>query len=132
MKVPLVPTEYADFLTDNPDDKITATTTEDPFAAFGKDDYGDKDEDIEEKEFSVKYYPEPYCAIFNSLDDVCFEDSIFELFGQHGIVDVDFIESLSLTNILDGINGPQKSGIFSGIFLKIPVITVCNLQKYIF
>ena len=37
----MVPTEYADFLTDDPDEKITATTTEDPFAAFANDDYGD-------------------------------------------------------------------------------------------
>ena len=71
-------------------------------------------EDVGKKDFSVEYYPEPYCAIFNSLDDVCFEDSIFELFGKHGVVDVDFIESLSMENILHVINGPQKSGIFSG------------------
>ena len=71
-------------------------------------------EDVGKKDFSVEYYPEPYCAIFNSLDDVCFEDSIFELFGKHGVVDVDFIESLSVENILHVINGPQKSGIFSG------------------
>ena len=73
-------------------------------------------EDVGKKDFSVEYYPEPYCAIFNSLDDVCFEDSIFELFGKHGIVDVDFIESLSVENILFIINGPQKSGIFSGTY----------------
>lgn len=73
-------------------------------------------EDVGKKDFSVEYYPEPYCAIFNSLDDVCFEDSIFELFGKHGIVDVDFIESLSVENILHVINGPQKSGIFSGTY----------------
>ena len=76
-------------------------------------------EDVGKKDFSVEYYPEPYCAIFNSLDDVCFEDSIFELFGKHGIVDVDFIESLSVENILFIINGPQKSGIFSGTYLLL-------------
>ena len=37
MKVPLVPTEYSDFLTvdEDPEDE---KTTEDPFAAFGNDD----------------------------------------------------------------------------------------------
>ena len=34
MKVPLVPTEYSDFLTD-PNEKISAKTTEDPFAQSG-------------------------------------------------------------------------------------------------
>ena len=36
MKVPLVPTEYSDFLT--VDDVEDEKTTEDPFAAFGNDD----------------------------------------------------------------------------------------------
>ena len=86
-------------------------------------------EDVGKKDFSVEYYPEPYCAIFNSLDDVCFEDSIFELFGKHGIVDVDFIESLSVENILHVINGPQKSGIFSGTTCYYTVFKKIQLSR---
>ena len=48
LKVPLVPTEYSDFLTvdEDPEDE---KTTEDPFAAFGNDD--DNGEKINFTEF---------------------------------------------------------------------------------
>ena len=59
-------------------------------------------------------YPEPYCSVFNSFDDICFEDSIFELFGEHGSIDPYFIQNLSQPKILEIVNRKlQRSGLFS-------------------
>ena len=108
VQVPLIPTEYQSFVSHD-----ETTTEEDPFAAFESDDEFEFKET--KTDFSVDFYPEPYCTIFNSLEDVCFEDSIFELFAQHGHLDPDLVQNLSKDDILKQINAkPLKSGIFQG------------------
>ena len=107
-QVPLIPTEYQSFVSHD-----ETTTEEDPFAAFESDDEFEFKET--KTDFSVDFYPEPYCTIFNSLEDVCFEDSIFELFAQHGHLDPDLVQNLSKDDILKQINAKHlKSGIFQG------------------
>ena len=103
LKVPLVPSQYQDF--------VQAEQDDDPFADFEQDDeFSDFDKEVD---LSVEYYPEPYCSIFNSLDNVCFEDSLLEIFAQAGQIKREMIENLSQDQILETINTQKISGQFS-------------------
>ena len=108
LKVPLIPSKYSDFLDSQEE------TTEDPFFDSDSDeDFDFQFQDIK-TDFSVDYYPNLYCHIFNSLEDVCFEDSILELFATHGSINEDQIMDLTQDQILQAINQVStKSGIFS-------------------
>lgn len=104
LKVPLVPSQYSDFLQTS-----SAAEDEDPFADFSDDGFEETSSDL-----SVEYYPEPYCSVFNSLENICFEDSILELFAQNGQLEREMIENLQDSDILKAIN--DKNAQFSGIF----------------
>ena len=67
-------------------------------------------------DLSVEFYPEPYCTVYNSFDNICFEDSLLELFAQNGKLTRDMIESIETSqDILDKINDEtnQYSGLYS-------------------
>ena len=62
---------------------------------FGIDDYGDVEEEEEDKSaleasldrgeyFSADYYPDPYCGIVEDMDTACFAQSILELWANDG------------------------------------------------
>jgi Niemann-Pick C1 protein len=104
-RVPLVPA-YLNFVDSSTNED---TEDDDSFFAETEENFFKKPKDL-----SVSLYPEPYCSVFNSLDDVCFEDSILELFAQDGYLSADMIFSLNIESILDKINSVhQKSGLFS-------------------
>ena len=108
LKVPLIPSKYSDFLEDVEED---SDEDDDAFAGF--DDFGE-DFQFTKTDFSVDFYPEPYCQNYNSLEDICFEDSFIELFALHGQVNETQIMNLTKDQILDAINAKTtKSGIFS-------------------
>ena len=111
LKVPLVPSEYSDFVADS---KSTEYEDEDDyFSSFSDDEFEPMKTD--NVDLSVQFYPEPYCSVFNSLDSVCFEDNILELFASRGSLTKEMIQSLSQESIMSTINdmNNQKSGIFS-------------------
>ena len=108
LKVPLIPSKYSDFMEDVEED---SDEDDDPFAAF--DDFG-QDFQFTKTDFSVDFYPEPYCQKYNSLEDICFEDSLIELFALHGQVNETLIMNLTKDQILNALNAKStKSGIFS-------------------
>lgn len=109
LKVPLVPSQYSDFLAEPKPEY----DDDDPFSDFN-DGFVDDFQDSKVFDLSVEYYPEPYCSVFNSLENVCFEDSILELFAKNGQLSRDMIENLEDSDILKAIN--DKNAQYSGLF----------------
>ena len=67
------------------------------------------------EQYSVSYYPEPYCEIVEDMEKACMEFSILELWASNGKYDATFdeaISSLTVDDILHKINNVNKSGIF--------------------
>ncbi len=65
--------------------------------------------------FSVELYPDPYCNIVDKMQLACLELSILELWANEGQFDSqsdEAMESLTLEQVLDKINGQNKSGVF--------------------
>ena len=75
-----------------------------------------QDEKINEVEqYSVSYYPKPYCDIIEGMETACLEFSILELWANNGKYDTTFereINSLTQEDILYKINNVNVSGIF--------------------
>lgn len=65
--------------------------------------------------FSVSMYPDPYCDIMENMEEACLEMSILELWANEGHFDDDTdraMQELTLEQVLDKINGQNKSGVF--------------------
>ena len=66
-------------------------------------------------EMNSKFYPEPYCSIVKQSPRVCYEESLLELWGNNGKFDKvsdKVIENITEEDILEAVNGKNKSGIF--------------------
>ena len=59
-----------------------------------------------------KFYPEPYCSLVSHTPTVCYEESILELWANHGRLDRDRIFSLDTQEIVNAINTRNVSGVF--------------------
>jgi Niemann-Pick C1 protein len=97
----------------------------DDFSDFGNDEFfeddfddgfGDGSDSIGFAEmFSVDAYPDPYCGVVEGMPTSCFEMNIVELWANDGEFDADSeatIESLTLEDVIEKINGQNMSGLF--------------------
>ena len=115
LKVPLVPSKYSDFVKNKDEVEPVEDDYEDPFAMFENDDDFENFENQTDADLSVEFYPEPYCTVYNSFDNICFEDSLLELFAQNGKLTRDMIENIETSqDILDKIN--DESNQYSGLY----------------
>ena len=100
LKVPLIPSQYSEFVknaeeTEDDDEYV------DPFAIFDTDDNDNFEENFAEADLSVEYYPEPYCSVYNSLENICFEDSLLELFAKVGLELVPLVDKTKGTLVYE-------------------------------
>ena len=67
------------------------------------------------EQYSVAYYPEPYCDIVEGMEKACIEFGLLELWANNGYYDSsvdDAISSLTTEDILYKINNVNISGAF--------------------
>ena len=67
------------------------------------------------EQYSIDYYPKPYCDIVEDMEKACIEFSLLELWANNGRYDKKFdhaINSLTTEDILNKINNVNISGVF--------------------
>ena len=112
-RVPLVPSIYSSFIGGGEEEDSGSN----PFGDSDDNDsdfFNDDHDGFEQNSRSPQRHEDYYCSMYNSLDDICFEDSILELFAQEGKVTLDDIANLTRDQILKVVNDKsRKSGLFS-------------------
>ena len=68
--------------------------------------------EFEEKDPSVEYYPSPYCNLIEGFEKACYEFSILELWAENGAYEDSKFDQLTTNDILNKINNVNYSGRF--------------------
>ena len=106
-RVPYIPDSLKSFIGPGNDD-----------SPFDEEEYQwDNDTEIySNRDPLLEYYPLYLCPLFKTLETVCLEDSILELFAKDGDITIDDIDNLSNQEIINAINNKNiRSVIFTGV-----------------